>query len=830
MNRQKLIYPLSNSIINPQYFGLIREIMPADYEIERYFQCSKRISQITEYFSNPSSAIADAELLECCCVNDNLYSIYFEHLNLDDRTMLYFFFCVECDENTDVVFSIESHAIQRLWLNGKMICLCGHKQRQFHTLRLVKGKNVFCIQQHDSVPVIKTTIRIRSLKADQNDDISLTQNNLYYKEGQIGVRVGYLDEFRYNGEDYHFVLYPIDCVNIADDTRIHMQIVDHVTNTVLYEQECRFHIFYAVSTKRLHYYSDSIFNYLDVEFSYQTISGEVKKIKTKIYLSEPKNFVEPIKERAKSILKQECSDEVRYYLEYILKLNDSESNTELFSKWEKISKVVAVIESGDYYNYLRSEGEKVVCFHSDIDDTLDNYTVTLPRGYSSERKYPLLVINNVLPGTWLSSYFSRAKSVEVIAVDFSGKGVTMGSYIGDAAFNEIYRDVISKFSIDENKVLMMGHSNGGYATWAQAQVTPDRYSAIFPAVSEPNEKMLMNLSNVSVRYFTSASDYLDPIVTEDVENVGKYIKDYKTYRIEKFNHGLMGTVQFNEKIIEELLKATHDEFPNEIYFSTDKNRYLKAYWIRIHSMKSGNILAKVHAIIEGNKIFITAETITGITVMVPPQVDKNHGEITINGNTVAIDDKDEIIFGEQDGRFILSKTENKGELYLGTGLIDPFITPVRIISFLDEDKAAIVDHFRSPETNGFYGGTSVYYPVLDVHSLESFPVESLVVLDNCSGRGEILDTIREFARVKTDKNGYSYQDEQYNGDYLIMQIVTHPTNTESSILYINTNNEELYNKCLFTRKLILPAYANGYHDYLNSNALIYRDGKFIVLA
>ena len=63
-----------------------------------------------------------------------------------------------------------------------------------------------------------------------------------------------------------------------------------------------------------------------------------------------------------------------------------------------------------------------------------------------------------------------------------------------------------------------------------------------------------------------------------------------------------------------------------------------------------------------------------------------------------------------------------------------------------------------------------------------------------------------------------------------MQIVTHPTNHENSILYINTNNEELYNQCLFTRKLTLPAYSNGYHEYLNSNALIFRDGKYTLLA
>ena len=619
------MYQLSNGIINPRYLGLIRETMPSDYEIERYSKCPEQISQITELFLESSSTIADAELLDCFCEEGDLYSIYFEHLSLDDRTMLYFFFCVECTENTDVVFSIESHAIQRLWLNGKMICLCGHKQRQFHTLQLVKGKNVFCIQQHDSISVIRTTIRLRSLEADQNDDISLTRNNLYYQEGKIGIRTPYLDEFRYGGEDYHFVLYPIDCVNLADDTQIGMEIVDHATNTVLYEQECKFHQYYSVPTKDINYCSKSIFNYLDVRFTYDTIAGDTKEIKTKLYLSEPRDYIDLIRNRAQEILNSGCSEEARYYLEYVLNFDDTENDIDVFHKWERISKVVSVIESGDYYNYLRSEGEKVICFHSDIDDTLDYYTVTLPRSYSSDKKYPLLVINNVLPGTWLSSYFSRAKSVELIAVDFSGKGVTMGSYIGDAAFNEIYEDVFSKFSIDESKIIMIGHSNGGYATWAQAQMTPDRYSAIFSSVSEPNKELLLNLSNMSVRYFTSESDYLDLIVTNTVEEIREQIKDYKTYRIEKFNHSLMGTVQFNEKILNELIQSSRDEFPNEVYFSTNKNRYLKAYWIRIHSMKSGNLLAKIHANIERNHIFITAENITGITVTIPPQVDKKMG-------------------------------------------------------------------------------------------------------------------------------------------------------------------------------------------------------------
>lgn len=215
-------------------------------------------------------------------------------------------------------------------------------------------------------------------------------------------------------------------------------------------------------------------------------------------------------------------------------------------------------------------------FIPDIDDTIDYYTITLPKNYDPTRKLPLLIINNVLQGTWLSSFFSRAKYVEAIVVDFSGRGITMGSYTGDASFNEIYRDVFSKYNIDETKICMLGHSNGGYATWAQAQNTPDRYSAIFPAVSEPNEAALMNLSNMNVRYLTSESDHLNAKITKELEKEAKtYINDYKTLWVEKYNHGLFGQIQFSEKIIGSLLSKTNNKFPDEIYFYTDKNRYRK---------------------------------------------------------------------------------------------------------------------------------------------------------------------------------------------------------------------------------------------------------------
>ena len=101
------------------------------------------------------------------------------------------------------------------------------------------------------------------------------------------------------------------------------------------------------------------------------------------------------------------------------------------------------------------------------------------------------------------------------------------------------------------------------------------------------------------------------------------------------------------------------------------------------------------------------------------------------------------------------------------------------------------------------------------------------MLDSCTGCGSGIDLIKNNARIKTDIKGYSYFDETYSGEYLVMQIINHPYDTSKSILYVNTNNLTLYDKCIFMRELTLPSYSNGFHPYLNSEALIYTGDKYL---
>ena len=339
--KKKITYNLNNGLINPRYVGLVRASTPKNYEIEEYDEVPEHVININSCFSSSVNLHKDMELIDCVS-EDDIFTIDFSKLNLDERTMLYFFFCVQCEKDTDVVFTIESHAIQRLWINCEMVCLCGRGKRQIHTLHLFAGNNVFCFQQHDSIELIKTTFRIKSLEIDQNDEIPLTYGNLCYQKGLIEIRTRYLDEFRFNGEDYHFLLYPIDCIHLLKGTVINMQIIDHISDTILYESDCYFYNLYTIKTSGFKYVNDNAFNYLDVKFSYFTIDGEPREVHTKIYLSQPENFINPVRDRTLKLLESDRTVEEKLYIEYVLSLNDKSQDVDTFHKWERIEKVISI--------------------------------------------------------------------------------------------------------------------------------------------------------------------------------------------------------------------------------------------------------------------------------------------------------------------------------------------------------------------------------------------------------------------------------------------------------------------------------------------------------
>ena len=143
-NTEKLTYNIRDVIINPGYVGLISTPMDDGYIFEDIRVQPDIVKKVTEHFF-------DGKELEYkvfdCRTDTSLSSIDYSKFVGEGLSMTYLFFDVVCDHPTNITFSIESIATQRLWINGKLVTLCCTDQktrRQLHTLHLGKGDNVFC--------------------------------------------------------------------------------------------------------------------------------------------------------------------------------------------------------------------------------------------------------------------------------------------------------------------------------------------------------------------------------------------------------------------------------------------------------------------------------------------------------------------------------------------------------------------------------------------------------------------------------------------------------------------------------------------------------------
>ena len=185
---KRIIYDIRDGVINPEYIGIITEPRDTNYRFEDFRKTPKTIQEIDAYIRNASPlkyTIFD------CHDEAELSSVWYSKLDFNDLDTVYLFWGIRCDEDTDVTFSIESVAMQRLWINGKLQTLCCTKtetRRQLFTFKLSKGMNSVCLQQHDALKFFRTTVRITSFAYElSSGKPSLIVDNLHYQKGEIAI-------------------------------------------------------------------------------------------------------------------------------------------------------------------------------------------------------------------------------------------------------------------------------------------------------------------------------------------------------------------------------------------------------------------------------------------------------------------------------------------------------------------------------------------------------------------------------------------------------------------------------------------------------------------
>ena len=256
----KITYDIRDGVINPEYIGVITEPRDENYRFEDFRITPRTIQEIDAHIRNNSPL--EYTVFDCHDEAE-LSSVWYSKLNFNDLDTVYLFWGIWCGESTDVTFSIESVAMQRLWINGKLQTLCCTKtetRRQLFTFKLSKGMNSVCLQQHDALKFFRTTVRITSFAYElSSGKPSLIVDNLHYQKGEIAVAHNGVE--KYNGEPFNMACVPVDAVNLDVNAPMQLSIKNSDSGDVLYSQTVHLYDFVSVDTSALLLTQESLFTY-----------------------------------------------------------------------------------------------------------------------------------------------------------------------------------------------------------------------------------------------------------------------------------------------------------------------------------------------------------------------------------------------------------------------------------------------------------------------------------------------------------------------------------------------------------------------------------------
>jgi hypothetical protein len=644
---------------------------------------------------------------------------------------------------------------------------------------------------------------------------------------------------KYTKGIYKGMLFSFDRINCDVTQDVTLDVTDYHTDKVYASYTIKFNTPFEIDLSQIDFGENGEQLIIQVRICYHK-NGE------KRYLYEYFYTEDPIKGKARFL--RECQavlddpnilDTARVYLETRKERLLATDEADLISLREALwgaRFALSDMITGRYPRDKYLPGSNKIFFKSKIDNQIYHFDVSLPHDYDELKKYPLVLHCATNKHTCFADRCEISNyRPDAIIANLTMRGVTLGSYIGEASMNEIYDIVKKEFSIDEERVSILGFSNGATATWIQAQLTPHKFAAMAPCAGLFHTDMIKNLANIKVLDIESPADKQYWQNVQNHKDAFASIKGYSLIETEAYKHKFFRYVYASRDLISELAKHKIEKYPDDIYYRAIHNRHLEAYWISIHSIEDQFECGDVEAHIESNDtITVSCSGITGFTVHTPPQITANQICVCVNGqelifdrcmgeeiSVVKIDGTDTFAFGRAD--------KEKFKIYHGTGLLDVYLTPMSIVNFAPSVEAVVnaTNQFASPKTNTYSPQLEVSYPIYTPDTLDalSFEDRSMIVLDHNS-KNNFACELRIRCEVQMDEDGFSYQGKRYEGDYCVMQILKHPNNPSCSILYINANNAGLYHKNFFTRSVTIPMYSKTKHPYLNNAALVYYNNKY----
>lgn len=263
------------------------------------------------------------------------------------------------------------------------------------------------------------------------------------------------------------------------------------------------------------------------------------------------------------------------------------------------------------------QGARLRGYVSDIDQSIQTYSVTVPSAYDSSLKWPLIV--SLHGHGWFRPFQGHpAKQYAgAFCVAPFGRGATDYKEIGEDDVLHVIDEVCRDYNIDLNRIYLTGSSMGGTGAFHIATRYADRFAAInpiagnadneawteawgwnksFPGRYDSLRKWIQdghtarafaeNLLNVPAFVIAGTGDTVVPV--EHSRSMVRILRQYKS-NVEYREFPGCGHGGFPEAALDDALAWTcsweRNASPKSIFWKADKLKYGKAYWLRMEQFE-----------------------------------------------------------------------------------------------------------------------------------------------------------------------------------------------------------------------------------------------------
>lgn len=297
--------------------------------------------------------------------------------------------------------------------------------------------------------------------------------------------------------------------------------------------------------------------------------------------------------------------------------------------------------------FASKRGTFLKAHYSDLDGSLQPYSLSVPEEYSNQRQWRLMV--NLHGHGWYAPFQGHPapKTSGVIVLSPHGRGSMDYMFVGELDVLAAIEDVRKDYAIDPNGLYLMGHSMGGTGSWHLSVHYPDRFAAIAPVAGNadylvweqvwkkkrkehapafaPLIKFLRdmlnpatyacNLLNVPVFCVHGAKDQVVPVgharsMTAKVKEAGGKVE----YReIASAGHGVGGSVHGERH--KWIMKQLRDPAPKVVRYKTARLRHRGAYWVSIERFREWLKFAEVRAEAKSRgRLFVETQNVANFTL------------------------------------------------------------------------------------------------------------------------------------------------------------------------------------------------------------------------